>query len=90
MTEIYRNKLEKILNGRGVQKDLDDLYAWRHIMKGNRCGLGQTGLNPILTTLRNFPELYEARIQKNKNFDEGFDIHAALKESFEITGRKSF
>jgi len=90
LTVIYRNKLEKILNGRGVQKDLDDLYSWRHIMKGNRCGLGQTGLNPILTTLRNFPELYEARIQKNRNFDEGFDIHAALKESFEITGRKSF
>ncbi len=90
LSVIYRDKLKKILSGRGVQKDLDDLYAWRHIMKGNRCGLGQTALNPILTTLRNFPELYEARIQKNKTFDEGFDIHAALKDSFEITGRKSF
>jgi [NiFe] hydrogenase diaphorase moiety large subunit len=90
LTVIYRDKLKKILNGRGVQKDLDDLYAWRHIMKGNRCGLGQTAINPMLTTLRNFPELYEARIQKNKTFDEGFDIHAALKDSFEITGRKSF
>lgn len=90
LTVVYRDKLKKLLNGRGVQKDLDDLYAWRHIMKGNRCGLGQTALNPILTTLRNFPELYEARIQKNKGFDEGFDIHAALKESFDITGRKSF
>lgn len=90
LTVIYRDKLKKILNGRGVQKDLDDMYAWRHIMKGNRCGLGQTALNPILTTLRNFPELYDARIQKNKSFDEGFDIHAALKDSFEITGRKSF
>jgi [NiFe] hydrogenase diaphorase moiety large subunit len=90
LTVIYRDKLKKILDGRGVQKDLDDLYEWRHIMKGNRCGLGQTALNPILTTLRNFPELYEARIQKNKSFDEGFDMHAALKDSFEITGRKSF
>lgn len=90
LSVIYRDKLKKILNGRGVQKDLDDMYAWRHIMKGNRCGLGQTALNPILTTLRNFPELYDARIQKNKSFDEGFDIHSALKESFEITGRKSF
>jgi [NiFe] hydrogenase diaphorase moiety large subunit len=90
LTVIYRDKLKKILNGRGVQKDLDELYDWRHIMKGNRCGLGHTALNPILTTLRNFPELYEMRIQKNKSFDEGFDIHEALKESFEITGRKSF
>jgi [NiFe] hydrogenase diaphorase moiety large subunit len=90
LTVIYRDKLRKILKGRGVQKDLDDLYAWRHIMKGNRCGLGHTALNPILTTLRNFPELYETRIQKNKTFDEGFDIHSALKDAFEITGRKSF
>ena len=90
LTVIYRDKLKKIINGRGIQKDLDDLYAWRHIMKGNRCGLGHTALNPILTTLRNFPELYESRIQKNKSFDEGFDIHSAVKESLEITGRKSF
>jgi len=90
LTVIYRDKLRKILNGRGVQKDLDDMYAWRHVRKGNRCGLGQTSLNPILTTLRNFPELYEVRIQKNKTFDEGFDMHAALKDSLEITGRKSF
>jgi len=90
LTVIYRDKLEKILKGRGVQKDLDDMYAWRHIMKGNRCGLGHTALNPILTTLRNFPELYEERIQKHKSFDEGFDIHAAVSESLKITGKKSF
>jgi [NiFe] hydrogenase diaphorase moiety large subunit len=90
LTVIYRNKLKKILSGRGVKKDIEDLKTWGSIMKGNRCGLGQTSLNPILTTLKNFPELYESRIQKHKDFDEGFDIQAALKESFELTGRKSF
>jgi [NiFe] hydrogenase diaphorase moiety large subunit len=70
--------------------NIEDLKHWGSIMKGNRCGLGQTALNPILTTLKNFPELYESRIQKHKEFDEGFDIHAALKDSFELTGRKSF
>jgi [NiFe] hydrogenase diaphorase moiety large subunit len=82
--------LKKILDGRGVKKDIQDLKEWGSLAKGNRCGLGQTSLNPVLSSLRNFPELYEQRIQHNKEFDEGFDIHAALKDSFEITGRKSF
>jgi len=87
---IYRDKLKKILSGRGVMKDIEDMKQWGSIIRGNRCGLGQTALNPILTTLKNFPGLYEARIQKHKDFDEGFDLHTALQESYELTGRKSF
>ncbi len=90
LTVIYRDKLKKILSGRGVKKDIEDMKAWGSIMRGNRCGLGQTALNPIMTTLKNFPELYESRVQQHKEFDEGFDMHAALKNSFELTGRKSF
>ena len=90
LSVIYRNKLKKILDGRGVRKDIQDFKDWGSIAKGNRCGLGQTSLNPVLSSLRNFPELYEQRIQQNKEFDEGFDIHAALKDSFEITGRISY
>ena len=30
----------------------------------SRCGLGQTSPNPILTTLQNFREMYEAKLQK--------------------------
>lgn len=90
LTVEYRNKLKKILSGRGVKKDLEDMKNWGPIMRGNRCGLGQTALNPILTTLKNFPHLYESRIQKHKDFDEGFDLNTALQESMELTGRKSF
>jgi [NiFe] hydrogenase diaphorase moiety large subunit len=90
LTVIYREKLKKILSGRGVRKDIEEMKQWGSIMRGNRCGLGQTALNPILTTLKNFPELYEARIQKHKEFDEGFDLNAALKDSLELTGRRSF
>ena len=89
LSVIYLNKLKKILSGHGVRKDIEDLRSWGKIMNGNRCGLGQTALNPILTTLKNFPGLYEARIQQHKDFDEGFDLQAALKQSFELTGRKS-
>jgi hypothetical protein len=31
--------------------------------------------------------LYEEKIQKNKVFDSGFDMNAAVKESCEVTGR---
>jgi [NiFe] hydrogenase diaphorase moiety large subunit len=90
LTVICREKLRKILAGRGVKKDVEDLKKWGALSKLNRCGLGQTALNPILTTIKNFPELYEARLQKDITFDEGFDLNDAVRESLELTGRKAF
>lgn len=84
---LMRNKLNKILNARGVRQDLDDLHEWGKILKASRCGLGQTAGNPILSSLKNFPDLYEEKIQKNKTFDSGFDLNAAVKESAKATGR---
>jgi [NiFe] hydrogenase diaphorase moiety large subunit len=84
---LMRNKLNKILNARGIRQDLDDLHEWGKILKASRCGLGQTASNPILSSLKNFPDLYEEKIQKNKTFDSGFDLNAAVKESAKATGR---
>jgi [NiFe] hydrogenase diaphorase moiety large subunit len=84
---LMRNKLNKILNARGVRQDLDDLHEWGKILKASRCGLGQTAGNPILSSLKNFPDLYEEKIQKNKTFDSGFDLNAAVKESAKATSR---
>ncbi|MBP1669276.1 MAG: hoxF [Bacteroidetes bacterium] len=84
---LMRNKLNKILNARGVRQDLDDLHEWGKILKASRCGLGQTAGNPILSSLKNFPDLYEEKIQKNKTFDSGFDLNIAVKESAKATGR---
>jgi [NiFe] hydrogenase diaphorase moiety large subunit len=53
----------------------------------SRCGLGQTAANPVLTTLRNFPDLYDARI-KEDDFIPAFDIKDAMKEACSITGQK--
>jgi [NiFe] hydrogenase diaphorase moiety large subunit len=90
LTVIYRDKLKKIISGKGVKQDIEDLKKWGTMARLNRCGLGQTALNPILTTLKNFPELYESRVQKNKTFDAGFDLNQAVKASLEITGRNAF
>ena len=86
---ILRNKLQKLLDGKGVMSDLADLENWGKNMKAaNRCGLGQTAANPILSTLKNFREDYEALIEnKEKDFDTGFDLNAAVAASCEAVGR---
>lgn len=84
---LLKQKLEKILNGHGVWKDLEDIESWSQIMKINRCGLGQTAANPVVTSLKNFRVLYEEKIQKGKSFDEGFDLEKAVAESCQAVGR---
>ncbi len=88
LTVIMKNKLDKILAGKGVQSDLADLENWGAKMKiANRCGLGQTAANPILTTLKNFREKYEELLIKDREFETGFDLEAAVAESCEVVGR---
>jgi [NiFe] hydrogenase diaphorase moiety large subunit len=84
---LMKNKLEKILDARGVKKDIDDLVAWGKILKVSRCGLGQTAGNPILTSIKNFRHLYDEKIQKDKDFDSAFDMSLAVKESCIAAGR---
>ena len=50
-------------------------------MAKNRCGLGQTALNPIVSTIRNFPGLYEARVAvPDEGITPGFDLAAAVQD----------
>ncbi len=76
---VIREKLIKIIEGRGVMQDLMDIERWRFIMKVNRCGLGHTALNPVLSTLKNLRHLYLDLIQKDKEFDTGFRLEEAVK-----------
>ena len=87
MTQVMANKLKKILKGKGVVKDLEDLRSWSKVLQASRCGLGQTAGNPIISSLKNFRHLYEEFIQKEKDFDEGFDLVAAVQDSCKYVGR---
>jgi [NiFe] hydrogenase diaphorase moiety large subunit len=87
MTVLYRKKLDKLLAGHGVAADISDLAQWGAVMKANRCGLGQTAVNPVLSTIKNFRHLYEARVGRNKNYDTTFDLAEAVKESCQFAGR---
>jgi [NiFe] hydrogenase diaphorase moiety large subunit len=88
LTVILRNKLEKLLNGYGTKTDIDELYTWGKYMKqANRCGLGQTAANPILTTIENFRPLYEALISSDQDYVSEFNMDKAVAESCNYVGR---
>ncbi len=84
---LMKEKLEKIIDGKGVMQDLMDIERWSVIMRANRCGLGHTALNPILSTLKNFRHLYLDKIQKEVEFDTGFRLDAAMAEGKLATNR---
>ncbi|MBN2311806.1 MAG: NAD(P)H-dependent oxidoreductase subunit E [Candidatus Hydrogenedentes bacterium] len=86
-TTLLLKQLEKVLEGKGTRADLDQLERLGVTVKTmSRCGLGQTAANPILTTLRNFPDLYDNLI-KPGDFIPSFDLKKAIAESCAITGR---
>jgi NADH-quinone oxidoreductase subunit F/NAD(P)H dehydrogenase (quinone)/NADP-reducing hydrogenase subunit HndC len=59
--------LEKICEGRGEPDDLATLEELSAIIKdASLCGLGQTGPNPVLSTLRYFRHEYEAHILEKR------------------------
>ena len=84
---LLRQKLEKILNARGVQKDIEEMLEWSKVLKASRCGLGLTAANPIVTSINNFRSLYDKKIQHGKDYDSNFDMLTAVKESCDTVGR---
>jgi [NiFe] hydrogenase diaphorase moiety large subunit len=86
---LLKQKLEKIMAGRGSSQDLRDIEAWgQTIKKMSRCGLGQTSPNPLLTTLQNFREVYEEAVDREKSFVPDFDLGEATLEAARFSGRR--
>jgi [NiFe] hydrogenase diaphorase moiety large subunit len=86
---LLKKKLEKITSGKGTTKDLQEIESWGKTIKAmSRCGLGQTSPNPILTTVQNFREMYEAKIHRDTDFISEFDLEAAVKAASSLTGQK--
>lgn len=88
LTVILRNKLQKILDGHGSRTDINELYQWSKYMKAsNRCGLGQTAANPILSTIENFRQLYEDLVIPEEEFVSTFNMEEAVADSCAYVGR---
>ena len=59
--------LDRITKGEGKREDLQMLETLgAHISDTAMCGLGQSATNPVLTTLRYFPEEYESHILRKR------------------------
>ena len=59
--------LTDVVEGRGTEKTLEDMKSLASVIKGGAlCALGQTAANPILSTMANFPEEYEAHVKDKK------------------------
>ncbi len=88
---LLKERIEKLLHGKGEPGDLDYLKDLGETMKTmSRCGLGQTAANPVLTSLANFPEAYQVRVKEHKTiFQPTFDIKAAVAGAEKLAGRKS-
>jgi [NiFe] hydrogenase diaphorase moiety large subunit len=87
-TQLLKRELEKIVAGRATLGDIRAIDSLAQTVgRMSRCGLGQTAPNPILTTLKNFPESYEARLRPEL-FTPAIDLHAALRDAVGIQGRE--
>jgi NADH-quinone oxidoreductase subunit F len=59
--------LERITDGRGTERDLDELKDLSQIiMDTSLCGLGQTAPNPIVSTMQYFWDEYEAHVNDKR------------------------
>ncbi|MDR2459944.1 MAG: 4Fe-4S binding protein [Deltaproteobacteria bacterium] len=55
--------LDDIIGGRGTAETITLLKELAHTVKvGSLCGLGKTAPNPVLSTLKNFKEEYDAHV----------------------------
>jgi [NiFe] hydrogenase diaphorase moiety large subunit len=81
LTGMAQGVLEHIVAGNARREDVEALRGWASIMQKNRCGLGQTALNPVVTTLKNFPALYDALVPaRDGAINPGFDLEAAVAD----------
>ena len=55
--------LKKVADRKGKKEDIEKIKQIAHAMqKASLCGLGMTAPNPVLSSLKFFPEEYEARL----------------------------
>jgi [NiFe] hydrogenase diaphorase moiety large subunit len=87
-TVLLKQGMEKVVAGRATLADLASTEALANtVVRMSRCGLGQTAPNPILTTMRSFPELYESRLAAAP-FEPLVTLDDALREAVEVQGRE--
>ncbi len=86
-TTLLQQGMETIVAGRATLADIAATEALANtVARMSRCGLGQTAPNPILSTMRSFPHLYEARLRPEA-FVSRLDLPSALRDAVAIQGQ---
>jgi [NiFe] hydrogenase diaphorase moiety large subunit len=86
-TTLLQQGMQKIVGGRATLADVRATEALAEtVARMSRCGLGQSAPNPILTTMRSFPELYEARLQPQV-FVPRVSLDEALADALQVQAR---
>jgi len=90
-TVLLKQKLDRIIAGRGEPKDLDEIEQLAETIKQtSRCGLGQASPNPVLMTLRSFRHVYTDLVKPGADgCQRSFDLAASVRHAEEVTGRPS-
>ncbi len=85
-TQLLKNNLDKIADGRGTSQDLVEIKQLSHLLqRHSHCGLGHTAANHILDSLQRFPQTFEANLKQH--FTASFDLDKALENARQITQR---
>jgi len=86
---LSKNLIDKIYAGHAGQLDIDELVKISDLMQSSsHCGLGTSAPNPILDTLKKFPDIYQKRLQ-NTAYQPAFDLDSALQEARNIRDRRN-
>lgn len=81
LTVNYVKLIERVITEKATKTDLNAMISWAGIMKKNRCGLGQTAMNPVISTIKNFRELYDKKIiTKDDKLNPCFDLKRAVAD----------
>jgi [NiFe] hydrogenase diaphorase moiety large subunit len=87
-TTLLKRGMERIVAGRAALSDINAIDSLAQtVARMSRCGLGQTAPNPILSTMRNFPEVYEARVRPEL-FVPAVELRDALRDAVDVQGRE--
>ncbi|MBT7596928.1 MAG: NADH:ubiquinone oxidoreductase [Gemmatimonadetes bacterium] len=82
--------IDKVMASRVAADDVAQLEELAMTVKNSsRCGLGQTSPNPVMSTLKNFRDIYEDHTVDTAGKVASFDLEAALGEATAIAGRSS-
>jgi [NiFe] hydrogenase diaphorase moiety large subunit len=83
-TTLLAQGMDKIMAGRATLADMQALERLAKTVAGmSRCGLGQMAPNPVLSTMRDFPDCYEARMRPEL-FVPSVSLQEALREAVAI------